>query len=115
MLLKEIIGFQFRIFKQDDFNAIVELIKESNEEIKHTKKDKRIFIDQLLITGNGTNRFMSCEFSKGKIDYKTAKSVNPDDYFRKETVYWLHDNYSYVENSILTEEQRNKIRSRIVF
>ena len=97
------------------FESLLSYINKIEDTLAQDKKDKRILIDQLLITGNGTNRFMSCEFSKGKIDYKTAKSVNPDDYFRKETVYWLHDNYSYVENSILTEEQRNKIRSRIVF
>ena len=82
-------------------------LEESNEE--------RILIDQLLITGNGSNRFMSCIFSNGRLDFKTAQIVTPSEFFRKETVEWLHDNYSYVENSILTEEQRQMKKDKIVF
>lgn len=78
-------------------------------------KEGKVLIDQLLLTGNGTNRFLSCEFSNGKIDFATAQIVVPDEYYRKETIVWLHDNYSYVENSILTEEQRQKIRNKIAF
>ena len=74
-----------------------------------------VLIDQLLITGNGKNRFISCDFSKGKFDFRTARMVNPADRFRKESVQWLHNNYSYVENSILTEDLRLKIKKNIVF
>ena len=65
-------------------------------------RNERIFIDQLLITGNGTNRFVSCKFSNGRFDVKTAQIVTPNESFKKETVEWLHDNYSFIENSILT-------------
>lgn len=78
-------------------------------------KEEKILIDQLLITGNGTNRFLSCEFSNGKMDFATARIVAPDGYYRKATIAWLHNNYSYVESSILTEEQKRKIRNKIVF
>ena len=93
------------------FESLLSYINKIEDALSLDKKEERILIDQLLITGNGTNRFMSCEFSNGKIDFKTAQIVNPDEYYRKETVDWLHDNYSYVENSILTDEQRQKIKN----
>lgn len=79
------------------------------------KKEERILIDQLLLTGNGANRFLDCKFSNGKIDFATAHIVVPDEYYKKETIAWLHNNYSFVENSILTDEQRQKIRNKISF
>lgn len=75
----------------------------------------RILIDQLFITGDGDNRFICFDFQNGKIDLKTAHIVSPADLFRKETVEWLHDNYSYVEHSILTEDQRQKVKDGIIF
>ena len=54
-------------------------------------------------------------FKNGKLDLNTAHVVFPVDFFRKETVQWLHDNYYYVENSILTESQRQKVKDGIAF
>ena len=51
----------------------------------------------------------------GKLDFRTAHTVIPAEYYRKKTVEFLHDNYCYVENSILTEAQRQKIKDKIVF
>lgn len=78
-------------------------------------KDGRVLIDQLFVNGNGTNRFLSCELSNGKMDFATARIVVPDEYYRKETIAWLHDHDSYVENSILTEEQRQKVKNNVAF
>ena len=97
------------------FESLLSYIDKIEYALSLDKKEKRILIDQLFITGNGTNRFMSCEFSNGKIDFKTAQIVDPDEYYRKETADWLHDNYSYVENSILTDEQRQKIKNKVAF
>lgn len=97
------------------FESLLSYIKKIENVLADETKDERILIDQLFITGNGENRFMSCEFSKGRFDFSTAKIVTPADFFRKETVKWLHDNYSYVEHSILTNEQRQKIKDNIVF
>lgn len=77
--------------------------------------DGKVLIDQLLITGNGSNRFMDVSFSHGKFDLKTAQAVNPPEYYRKETAEWLHNNYRYAEYSILAEEQKQKITNNIAF
>ena len=97
------------------FESLFTYINKIENVLASDRGEKRVLIDQLFITGNGYNRFMSCKFSQGKINFKTAHIVNPAEYYRKETVKWLHDNYSYVENSILTEEQRNNIKNNIVF
>ena len=75
----------------------------------------KILIDQLFITGDEKNRFICCNFRNGKLDFKTLHIVDSADFFRKETVQWLHDNYSYVEHSILTEGQRQKVKDCIAF
>ncbi len=97
------------------FESLLSYINKIENALAKDRKEERILIDQLLLTGNSSNRFMSFRFSKGKLDFSTAQNVNPGDYYRRETVEWLHDNYSYVENSILTEEQRNKIKEKIAF
>lgn len=94
--------------------SILTYLKEIEKVLEQDKSGK-ILIDQLLITGNGTNRFMSCNFTEGRLDFKTARIVFPSEYFKKETVSWLHKNYLYVENSILTEEQRRKIKENVIF
>lgn len=95
--------------------SLLSYIRKIEAELTEDTKEKRILIDQLLITGNGTNRFVSYVFSNGRLDFKTAQNVTPAEFFRKETVKWLHNNYSYVKNSILTEEQRQKIKDNIAF
>jgi len=95
--------------------SLFSYIEKIEEELSLDGKDERILIDQLFLTGNGANRFLSCEFSKGKMDFEKAKNIAPEQCFRKETINWLHDHYSYVENSILTEEQKQKIRDKVAF
>lgn len=100
--------------------SLLTYIKRVENELNKNSADdgntnEKILIDQLFITGDGANRFMSCELINGKIELKTAKIVNPDEYPRKEITNWFHDNYCYVEQSILTEDQRQKIKDNIAF
>ncbi len=76
---------------------------------------KHILIDQLLITGNSSNRFIKCSFLKGRLDLNKAQIVKPSDYLKRESVKWLHNNYHYVTNSILSDEQREKIKDNVIF
>lgn len=97
------------------FESLLAYIKKIEQALAKDNLVEKVLIDQLLITGNGTNRFMSFSFFHGKFDINTAQVVNPTEYYRKETVEWLHNNYHYVEHSILTAEQREKIKDNIVF
>lgn len=97
------------------FESLSTYIKEIECSLSGAEKDETILIDQLLVTGDGVNRFMSCLFKNGRLDFKTAHAVTPAEYYRKKTVEFLHDNYCYVENSILTEAQRQKIKDKVIF
>ena len=69
-----------------------------------------IIIDQLLTTGNNKNRFISCEYQKGKIKLFTAKNVDCSENIRKISSQVLKNNYELIENSILTKNQKQCIK-----
>lgn len=75
----------------------------------------KVLIDNLLVTGNTDNRFISCSFHNGKLDKSTAKIVNPNNLFRVITNEKLQRYYNYVECSIVTEHQKQCIRNGLVF
>lgn len=95
--------------------SLLTYIEKIEQTLAKDNSDGKVLIDQLLITGNGTNRFISVSFAHEKFDMKTAQTVNPPEHYRKETVKWLHDNYRCTENSILTAEQKQKIKDNIAF
>lgn len=97
------------------FESIIDHLASIEEAPSIVDSSGRLLIDQLFITGDEDNRFISCDFKNGKLDLKTAHIVSPVDFFRKETVRWLHDNYPNVEYSVLTESQRQKIKDGIAF
>ena len=97
------------------FESLIDHLSSIEEAPNMVNSSGKILIDQLFITGDGDNRFISCDFKNGKLDFKTARIVSPTDFFRKETIQWLHDNYCYVEHSILTESQRQKVKDGIAF
>lgn len=88
--------------------SLLAYIDKIEQTLAEDNLDGKVLIDQLLLTGNGTNRFMSVSFSHGKFDLKTARVANPPEYYRKATAEWLHDNYRYAENSILTAKQKRR-------
>ncbi len=97
------------------FESIVNYLTEIESAPAMIKCSGKILIDQLLVTGDGDNRFISCSFLDGKLDMPTAQIVIPDRRFRSITVKLLHDNFVYVEHSILTEHQRERIKKGISF
>ena len=101
----------FIIFLDTD-NGIFDMINEIEKELNKQNIEGKILIDQLLLTGNSFNRFVECNF-KSKIDFRTAHNINPDNLsynFRLETFKYLHRHYEYVENSILTDKQKEFIK-----
>ena len=95
--------------------SIIENIRNIEKSPYIRNSTGKLLIDQLFITGNNENRFISCEFKKGKLLLETAKVVNPIETLKKETIIILQNKYSYLENSILTDSQRKKVIDGIVF
>ena len=90
------------------------LEKISQEDLIQNSKGK-ILIDQLLITGNGKNRFLLCEFDRGNIIVESAENINPDETYKEKTIKLLNKNKDIVENSILTDSEKDKIYNNIIF
>lgn len=97
------------------FESLIDCFTSIEASPKLANGSGRILIDQLLITGNGSNRFLCCNYQNGKIDVTTATNVLPDKRFHVLTVQLLQKNYLFVENSILTETQRQYIKKGIAF
>lgn len=95
--------------------SLVEHLRDIETSQSLANASGKMLIDQLFLTGNGDNRFVCCNFNDGKLDMSTVAVVNPPECFRQDTVNWLRENYSYVECSILTDDQRQKILNAIAF
>lgn len=97
------------------FKSVVNYLSEIESAPEMVTCSGKVLIDQLMVTGDGDNRFISCNYLNGKLDMTTAQIVIPDDRFRSITIERLHENYIYVEHSILTEHQRECIKKGISF
>ena len=72
--------------------------------------DGMILIDQLLISGNGNNRFLSMKFSNGTFDYTSAKNMDVEKKYHQITSIELKNNDKILENSILSDHQISLIK-----
>lgn len=95
------------------FENILNYLDSIEKEMIIQQNNGSILIDQLLVTGNGINRFISCFFNHGKIDVSSAHIVVPEEHYRKLSVRLLQQNYSLLKNSILTNQQRDCIKQGI--
>lgn len=95
------------------FESILNYLERIEKEMVIQQNQGHILIDQLLITGNGPNRFISCFFDHGKIDISSAHIVTPEAHYRELSVQLLQQNYSLLKNSILTDQQRESIKQGI--
>lgn len=69
----------------------------------------KLLIDQLLVTGNGKNRFIACDFKHGEIILSTAINVTPENKYKDLTIKLLQQNYELLKYSILSTHQRELI------
>ena len=93
------------------YESILDYIEEIENELKVEKNIRIILIDQLLTTGNNKNRFISCEYENGKIKLFTAKNVDCKENIRKISSQILKDKFKLIENSILTNYQKQSIKA----
>jgi hypothetical protein len=93
-----------------DYISILNYIDELEKDTLITSQEGTLIIDQLLVAGDGKNRFISCQFSFGKIDLASARNIESRKEYKKITIELLQPNYSNLRYSILTETQLNMIR-----
>lgn len=97
------------------FESILSYIKHIEHEQLILKSKGILLVDQLLVTGNGKNRFLSCLFDHGRIDLSTVKTICPQEYYRRISIDLLKKNIELLHNSILTDRQRESIKKGIAF
>jgi len=73
-----------------------------------------ILLDQLLVTGNGENRFVSIPYDHGEIHFSRAHNASVDPSIRKLSVELLRDHVESLHNTILTDLQQEMVLKRIV-
>lgn len=89
--------------------SIIEYITEIEHEPLLMQSKGTLLIDQLLITGDGENRFVSCLYNHGKIDLTTAKRVEQSN-CNKISKELLRKNFKLLNYSILTKKQLQEIK-----
>lgn len=97
------------------FESILNYIEHIEHEQLILKSKGVLLVDQLLVTGNGKNRFILCSFDHGKIDLSTVKTICPQKYYKKISIDLLQKNFELLHNSILTDKQREDIKHGILF
>ena len=95
------------------FESILNYLESIEKELIIQQNHGNILIDQLLVTGNGPNRFLSCFFRHGKLDISSAHTATPGTHYRELSLRLLQRNYSSLRNSILTNQQRDSIKRGI--
>jgi hypothetical protein len=96
------------------YESILNYINDIEKEIGENKDKKTILIDQLLVTGNGRNRFLSVDICDGKIDFTSAKNVDAKQYYHQLTCSELKRNKDILKYCILTDRQVNMILEGLV-
>ncbi len=71
-----------------------------------------ILLDQLLVTGNGNNRFVIIPYDNGVIDFSKAHNATVSSKIRELSVELLNANVTSLQNTILTEIQQEMVRNR---
>lgn len=91
------------------YESILNYLDELENDLFFENKSGKILVDQLLVTGNGKNRFIVCEFKNNEILLSTAKNIVPDKEYRYLTSKLLQQNYQILGCSILSDHQRDLI------
>ena len=97
------------------FESIVNYINDIENSPEIVGHSGKLIIDQLLVTGNGSNRFICCSYKKGKIDIDSTRTVCPSDAIKAISIRLLNDNSHRCKYSILTDYQRECIEKGIIF
>ena len=71
-----------------------------------------ILLDQLLVTGNGNNRFVIIPYEYGVIDFSKAHNTTVNSKIRELSVELLKANIASLHNTILTDTQQEMVRNR---
>jgi hypothetical protein len=93
-----------------DYNSILNYLDEIESEYLIESNKGELIVDQLLVAGNGKNRFISCQFSYGKIELGSAKNIEGTYEYKRITTELLKRHHNDLKYSILTDSQLKMIQ-----
>lgn len=93
-----------------DYQSVLNYLSDVEDERLIQSNSGELIIDQLLVAGNGKNRFLSCQFSHGEINLNTAKNIAATDNFKSISSKVLAQNIDRLKYSILSDNQLELIR-----
>lgn len=97
------------------YDSIYSYIQLIQDELKFQNVNKaKVVFDQLLITGNSTNRFLSIEFHENMFLFDTAKNIIPELSIKQKTHSILAQNIKLLDNCVLTKKQVDMIKKGLV-
>ena len=103
-LIRQLNSRQFYLLCLDENGILYNLAEIENEDLILFNEGELI-IDQLLVAGNGRNRFLSCRFANGELELSSAKNIEPTDGIRRISSKLLLENIDLLDSSILTDAQ----------
>lgn len=90
------------------YDSVLDYVNDIEKSISYDK-EYVIIVDQLLSTGNNKNRFIICEAQNGKLLLFTARNIEGSMSIRELSSQILKGQKTTIENSILTNKQKDKI------
>ena len=108
-LIRQLNSRQFYLLCLDENGILYNLDEIENEDLILFNEGELI-IDQLLVAGNGRNRFLSCRFANGELELGSAKNIEPSDGIRRISSKLLLKNIDLLDSSILTDAQLDLLR-----
>ena len=93
------------------YSSILNYLDQLQNEDCIKKNSGKLLVDQLLATGNGQNRFLSCSYNFGKIDLLSAKNEMVSQKYNDITSDKLRLSKRCLYNTVLSDQQINLILS----
>lgn len=113
----------FRLFHLDDtkrifvvcknYKKLAEFVDELEKIIRKLKFEGEVVIDKLSYTSN-KDRFISVTFRNGNFIWNTSKPTIGSVNMRCLTSYYFYKHPDLLSNTLMTREQKDKIRRDIV-
>jgi hypothetical protein len=91
-------------------DSVVSYLDEIENEFLIQSNEGSLIIDQLLVSGNGKNRFIDCRFSYGKVQLNTAKNIESTDKYKRISSELFNQNLEILKYSILTDNQLKQLQ-----
>lgn len=92
-----------------NYDSVLNYISDIEKSINGKYRNGRIVVDQVLVTGNGKNRFLECDLKDGKIILSSAKLISPINRYIELSSIFLTKNKNVLKKSILTEYEKESI------